>query len=167
MAIFKQYLNTFSLLSFLLLSVVMGGNAQAELVTDEGAVVIYRTADDFDMIKESVEMAITNRGMLVSSTLHVSDMLNRTGKDLGFDKAVYAKAESVEFCSALMSHRMTQIDPANLTICPFTVSVYVKSDEPEQVYVAFRKQTLIGEAETVTDSIHEMLHGIVKEAIDE
>jgi len=142
-------------------------NTHAELVTENDTVVIYRTVDEFDMIKENVEMAVTNRGMLVSSTLHVSEMLNRTGKDLGFDKQVYQKAESVEFCSALMSHRMTQVDPANITICPFTVSVYVKTEEPEQVYVAFRKQMLVGEAETVTAAIHEMLHGIVKEAIDE
>ncbi len=141
--------------------------SQAELVSDNDPVVIYRVADEFEMIKENVEMAIVNRGMLVSGTLHVSEMLNRTGKDLGFPEPIYSQAESVEFCSALMSHRMTQAHPANLTVCPFTISVYIKQAEPEHVYVAFRKQVLAGDAETVTSAIHEMLHGIVKEAIDE
>ena len=139
----------------------------AELVSEQGNVVVYRTADDFETVKENVEMAITNRGLLVSGTLHVSDMLNRTSKDLGFSRQVYQKAESLEFCSAMMSHRMTQVSPNNLSICPFTVSVYVKTEEADTVYVTFRRQHLDGDAQTVTDAIHEMLHGIVKEALDE
>ncbi len=160
-------ISTHCLLSFTALCCLLPLPLHAELVTENHAVVIYRTADAFDIVKENVEIAIINRGMIVSGTLHVSDMLNRTGKDLGFAQPVYEKAESLEFCSALMSHRMIQVDAANLTMCPLTISVYVKAGETEQVYVAFRQQTLAGEAETVTAAIHEMLHGIVKEAIDE
>ncbi|MCP5017164.1 MAG: DUF302 domain-containing protein, partial [Ketobacter sp.] len=37
---------------------------------------------------------------------------------------VFKKAESIEFCSALMSHRMMSADPSNLVLCPFTIAVY-------------------------------------------
>ncbi len=162
--------NRIKYLSLSLLSIgslLFSPSSPAILVSDADPVVLYSSTEDFDTIKENIETAITNRGLLVSGTLHVSDMLNRTGKDLGFPEPLYIKAESLEFCSALVSHRMTQADPVNLTMCPFTIAVYVKTSEPQQVYVAFRKPILAGEAQTVTAAIQEMLHSIIKEALDE
>lgn len=133
-------------------------------VMADSPVVVYKAASDFDTVRENIELAVTDRGMLVSGTLHVSDMLNRTGADLGFPDNVYLKAESVEFCSAVMSHRMVQADPLNLVICPFTVAVYIKSDEPEQVYVAFRRHYLAGESQEVADAVFNLLDEIAREA---
>ena len=134
-------------------------------VSDQGPMVIYQSEESFEDVIDNVKMAIEERGMLVSGTLHVSDMLNRTGPDLGY-KQIFEKAESVEFCSASLSHQMTQLAAENMAICPFTISVYIKVNEPGPVYVAYRRQQLSGDAAKVTASIHEMLDGIIKDSIE-
>ena len=151
----------------LLLLLMVGGLSQAggDPASDPGPIVVYPSEESFEDVIENIKMAIEERGMLVSGTLHVSDMLNRTGPDLGYQQ-VFNKAESVEFCSASISHMMTQVAPQNLTICPFTISVYIKSDEPDQLYVAYRRQHLAGEAGEVTAAIHELLDGIVTDSIE-
>lgn len=135
-------------------------------VQAQDPVVTYPASGSFEEVLEAVKTAVTNRGMLVSGTLHVQDMLERTGKDLGFPEAVYVQAESVEFCSAQMSHRMIAADPRNLVICPFTVAVYVLANEPEQVYVGYRRQYLAGDAEEVSKAVMELVDGIAQEAAE-
>ncbi len=133
---------------------------------NDKAVVVYKAAEGYDTVKENIEIAITNRGMLISGTLHVSDMLNRTGPDIGFAEPVYQRAESIEFCSAVLSHRMVRADPHNLVICPFTIALFVKTDEPEQVYVAFRRHFLAGDSDEAARAVFELLDGIAREAIE-
>ena len=96
--------------------------------------------------------------------LHVSDMLNRTAPDLGFSE-VFVKAESVEFCSALISHKMAQAAPQNVTICPFTIAVYVTTAEPDKVHLAYRLPQLDGDDGQVKAAVVEMLDGIVQDSL--
>jgi hypothetical protein len=142
--------------------VVAAGGARA----NDSAVIFYPSDNDFETTRENIELAIINRGMLISGTLHVSDMLNRTGPDLGVKKNVYQKAESIEFCSAVLSHKMVQADFRNLVICPFTIAVFIKGDEPKQVYVAFRRHYLAGQSDEEAKAVFELLDGIVREAIE-
>lgn len=142
------------------------GVATALVRANDDPVVVLHTAGEFEDIIESVKDAITARGLLVSGTLHVSDMLKRTGKDLGHEKQIYVKAESVEFCSALMSHLMIGKDPRNLVICPFTVAVYVLAEAPDRVSVAYRKAVIAGGDPEVTEKINAMLEGIATEATE-
>ncbi len=128
-------------------------------------VVVYESPYDYETTRENLELALLDQGLSVSGTLHVSDMLARTGKDLGFPEQVYVKAESLEFCSALMSQRMTALDPANLVICPFTIALYVRADEPKQVYVAFRRQFMLDPDGEVARAVFDLLDTIVREAI--
>lgn len=134
--------------------------------TSPAPVQVYMTDDDYEDVKENLAIAITDRGMLISGTLHISDMLKRTAMDLGYKKQVYLKAESLEFCSAKVSHEMVLLDSSNLTICPFTVALYVLKEQPERVYVAFRRPSLAGHAGTMEASIFAMLEGIVKDALE-
>lgn len=127
-------------------------------------VSLYTSEETFEDVIENIKMAIIDRGMLVSGTLHVSEMLNRIGPDLGFSQ-VFSKAESVEFCSALISHKMSQAAPENIVICPFTIAVYVTETEPQKVNVAYRLPLLAGDAKAATDAIIEMLDGIVQDSI--
>jgi hypothetical protein len=50
-------------------------------------------------------------------------------------------------------------------VCPFSIAVYVKTDEPTQVYVAFHKQFLAGDADETVKVISDSINTIVKEAI--
>ena len=133
---------------------------------EQPAIVVHETDEDFEWVKSNVHDAITERGLVISGELHLSDMLERTGEDLGFAEPVYARAESIEFCSALMSHRMAAIDPRNLVVCPFTVAIYSTAAEPEKVYVAFSRPVLQGEGKEVEAAILEMLDGIARQATE-
>jgi uncharacterized protein (DUF302 family) len=133
-------------------------------VEEDQPVKIYTSEESFEDVIENIKIAIIDRGMLVSGTLHVSDMLNRTAPDLGFTE-VFSQAEAVEFCSAPISHKMAQAAPENIVVCPFTIAAYVRKDQPGQVYVAYRLPLLAGDAEAVTTAILEMLDGIVQDAI--
>jgi len=141
--------------------------ANAEWISEDNKIVTYRSNDNFETTKESIQQAITNQGLIISGTLHVSEMLDRTAKDLGISKSAYQKAEAFEFCSAVISHKMIQINPLNLTACPFTIAFFVKPEEPQVVYIAFRKPQLAGESQEITQEINTFLHGIVKEATGE
>ena len=132
-----------------------------------GPMVVHETDDDFPTVKENLEMAITGQGLLVSGTLHVSEMLHRTAADLGYDQNVYAKAESLEFCSAALSHRMIRVHPANLAVCPFTIGIYTLRDDPQQVYVTYRRPMLAGDAATeAQQAVETLLREIVAEAVE-
>ena len=136
------------------------------LLRADDPVVTYPASGSYEEVVEALRTAVTNRGLLVSGTLHVQEMLERTGKDLGFPDPIYLRAESVEFCSAQMSHQMIAVDPRNLVICPFTVAVYVLASEPDQVYVGYRRQHLAGDAEEVLQAVTELVDGIAQEAAE-
>ncbi|MDJ0872420.1 MAG: DUF302 domain-containing protein [Gammaproteobacteria bacterium] len=154
---------------FVILTLAIGFALSAASAWSEGQdapVVVYPADSDFEDVIENIKMAVEDRGMLVSGTLHVQDMLTRTAKDLGFDKNIYLHAESVEFCSAVMSHQMVAADPRNLVICPFTIAAYELAAEPGRVYIAYRKQFLAGDADEATSAVIRMLDEIAREAAE-
>ncbi|MEJ2610460.1 MAG: hypothetical protein P8179_10310 [Candidatus Thiodiazotropha sp.] len=124
---------------------------------------VFTSEESFEDVVDNIKMAIVNQGLLVSGTLHVSDMLNRTAPDLGYPQ-LFSKAESVEFCSALMSHKMSQAAAENIAICPFTIAIYVKLKEPDQVYIAYRPPLLMGDSVEATQAIIDLLEGIIEDA---
>ena len=45
------------------------------------------------------------RWLVIDYTGHIGDMLDRTAKDVGATKKIYAQAEAMQFCSATLSRR--------------------------------------------------------------
>ena len=135
-------------------------------VEEEKSVIITKAGTSFDDINESVRLAIADGGMIVSGTLHISDMLNRTGKDIGFDKNIFKKSEAVEFCSALISHKMAAAHPSNISMCPFTIAIYELNDEPGVVYLSYRRVKLLGDGKKVEEEIVKLLQDIVDESVE-
>ena len=132
----------------------------------EKSVVITKAGESFETIKENVEAAIADAGMIVSGTLHVSDMLNRTGKDIGFEKNIFKKSEAVEFCSSVISHKMAVAHPSNISMCPFTVAIYELNDEPDVIYLSYRRVKLLGDGKKVEEEIVELLQTIVDDSVE-
>ncbi len=142
-------------------SVVLG----ASLVSDTGPMEVYQTKEDFEIVKLNLQTTITDRGVNINNTLHISEMLERTGKDLGF-KPLYTKAESFEFCSALFAQRMMELHPANIAACPLTIAIYCTVANPNQVYIAFRKPVLAGSQSLIlTQEIETWLRAIVRDTL--
>lgn len=139
----------------------------AEPVTDGGSpIVVYQSDGDYEDIKSNLELAITGRGMVITNTLHISEMLDRTAADTGLEKRLYEHAESLEFCSIQMSYRMSLAHPANLASCPLTISIYRTPDDPGHTYLAFRRPQFLGEGTAAETALSELLDGIVQESLE-
>jgi uncharacterized protein (DUF302 family) len=104
-----------------------------------GGYAVYESSAAFEDVMEGLKAAIGERGMYINNVMHMGEMLERTGKDLGLGEAIYAKAESIEFCSAALSRKMTAEDPARIVNCPFIVSAYVLPKVPGKTYVVHRE----------------------------
>ena len=130
------------------------------------SITTYQTTDIFESVKENVESAIIDRGMVIGRTLHAREMLDRTGPDLGFPRSVYLEAVALEFCNASISHRMIAADPVNIVVCPFTIAVYVRADDPDNVFVSFRRPEPVGGDSSIAFDIFSLLNGIARDAVE-
>jgi uncharacterized protein (DUF302 family) len=127
----------------------------------------YKTKGDFDEVKDDVAFAITGRGLVINNVSHIGSMLARTGKAMGNSKAIFVKAQALEFCSATLSRDMMEADPHNIVFCPFIIAIYVLPDDPKTVYVSYRRPDLVGSPQSVAAlrAVDRLLDGIVKEAL--
>jgi uncharacterized protein (DUF302 family) len=143
------------------LTLTLGAATQA--AADQYAV--YESDSSFEDVLDGLKLAIQERGMYINNVMHMGEMLERTGKDLGMEEEIYAKAESIEFCSAVLSRKMTAEDPTRIVNCPFIVAIYTLPDVADTTYVVHR---IIPESETaespVMREVAEMLKGVAEGA---
>ena len=139
------------------------GTAQAA----SAEVVVRSTKGEFKEVKERVLHAIENRGLVLNYTARIGAMLERTGKDIGAARQVYADAELLEFCSAKVSRDTMEADPHNIVFCPYGIAVYVLPKEPGKVYVAYRRQGDSGAERSAKSlqAVDKLLADIVGEAL--
>jgi len=104
----------------------------------EGYTVLFKTQGAYQDVRDSLQMAIEGKGLKITSTNHIAEMLDRTGKDLGATRQVYENAEQFEFCSATVSRHMMEADPHAIVMCPYNVAVYTIPGD-KTVYIAYRK----------------------------
>jgi hypothetical protein len=136
--------------------------------TGEDHLKLYTTTRDFDTVKEDVEIAITNRGLVIDHTSHIGAMLERTGRDLGTTRPIYGNAGSMQFCSATVSRRTMEADPTNIVFCPYIIVYYTLPQDPKTVYVGYRRPVPAGSdaSRAAIREIENLLDGIVKEALN-
>lgn len=139
------------------------GTAQAA----SAEVVVRSTKGEFKEVKARVLHAIENRGFVLNYTARIGAMLERTGKDIGAARQVYAEAEMLEFCSAKVSRDTMEADPRNIVFCPYGIAVYVLPEEPGKVYLAYRRQGVSGAERSVKAlrAVDKLLADIVGEAL--
>lgn len=130
-----------------------------------GPYAVYRSSAQFLDVMRALQMAIEERGLYVNTIMHMGDMLARTGKDLGMDRPLFLQAETVQFCSALLSRRMTEENPARIVNCPYLISVYVLPTEPDVTYIAHRRLDQ-DDPGPVMDEVEAMLEGLAKAAAE-
>lgn len=122
--------------------------------------------EDFEYIRDNVRNAIIDRGMNIANELHASEMLNRTAPDLGIEKNVFLHAESIQYCSALISHGLVAAHPSNMVLCPFTISIYVLSGNPDTVFIAYRSPAAGEESAEILKQVESLLEEIVTESLE-
>lgn len=150
-----------------LIAVGFGVLMMAQNVAADGLVVVRAIEGSFEEIRERVAFAVESQGLVVDHTAKVGAMLERTGKDLGETRQVFAEAEVLEFCSALVSRRMVEADPHLLAFCPYRIAVYTLPGKPLMTYVSYRRMVTDLAApsqKAVLQRVESLLEAIVEEA---
>lgn len=145
---------------------VMAASLSA-MAAEPRPLVAYATTGKFEDVRDDLKLAIEARGLVVDYHSHVNRMLERTGKDVGSTRRVYAGAEAFVFCSALLSRKAMEADPANAALCPYSIAVYALAGEPGKVYVAYRRMARSDDAPASRAALAEvdaMLDAIAREA---
>ena len=101
--------------------------------------VSHSVKASFDSAKEDLLLAIQGKGLVIDYTSHIGTMLERTGRDVGSAKKIFDKAEAYVFCSALVSRRVMEANPANLAYCPYGITLYALPGEAGRVHVSYRR----------------------------
>jgi uncharacterized protein (DUF302 family) len=121
------------------LALVLAGGLISQTAIGAGGYAVYTSDAEFADVMEGLKMAIQERGMYINNVMNMGEMLDRTGKDLGMDTPLYDQAESIEFCSAVLSREMSTENPAHVVNCPFIIAVYTLPGETDATYVAHRE----------------------------
>ncbi|WP_353570938.1 hypothetical protein [Candidatus Albibeggiatoa sp. nov. BB20] len=145
----------------IILLCLLSFNLQAlESVESVEPISIYSSNETLEDVKFELENAIASKGFTLNDSLHISEMLQRTGKDLGITEPVYIGAESLSFCSAILTHKFAQSHPAYMVLCPLTMAIYTTAAEPDKTYIAFRKPMLADKqlSQTIEDTFNSIIH---------
>jgi uncharacterized protein (DUF302 family) len=148
----------------LLLFVPLLLTACLPLWASEDPIVTKKVEGQFHDVTQNVRSAIVGKGINIAHVLPASAMLRRTGPAFGYDSDVYTDAETYEFCSAEISHKLANANPDNIVLCPFTISVYVLASEPGSVRISYRIPRGRPGTEPVIEEIIELIESIIEDA---
>ena len=109
-------------------------------MADPHPVVTYsKKGARFEDVRDELKLAIEERGLVIDYESFVNRMLERTGKDVGSARKLYRDAQALVFCSAALSRRTMEADPANMAMCPYSMVVYETLTQAGTVHVAYRR----------------------------
>lgn len=144
------------------------GLATPALAADPAPVVSYAQKARFENVRDDLQAAIEARGLVIDFRSQLSAMLERTGADVGSTKKIFADAQAFVFCSAALSRKMMEADPANVAMCPYTITVYATAQQPDTVVVAYRRPLRAGGSAASKAALREveaLLDGLAREAL--
>ncbi len=153
------------ILSIFLCAIVLPASAQEG--RDE-YMRLFSIEGNYADTREDLEMAITDRGMIINNVSHIGKMLARTRKDVGAGKQIFVEAESLEFCSSVVSRHMMEADPHNIVFCPYIISIYTLPGEKNRVYLAYRRPLPVGSpaSKKALQAVEKLLQGIVDDVLN-
>lgn len=128
----------------------------------------YTTQGDYVTVRDAIISAVEGRGLKINHINHISEMLARTGQDLGNNKQIYLNAEQMEFCSAALSRTMMEADASNIVVCPYSITVYNLPAQPNMIYIMYRKppNAKAANSRAVFKQVEKLLNDIITEGID-
>ncbi|MBI2752484.1 MAG: DUF302 domain-containing protein [Betaproteobacteria bacterium] len=138
------------------------------VAADPYPVVTYSKKTKFDDVRDDLKLAIEGRGLVIDYQSFVNRMLERTGKDVGSARTLYVDAQAFVFCSASLSRKTMEADPANMAMCPYSISVYATASEPGKIYVSYRRPWRpdgSAASRAALKEIEALLNGIAREAV--
>src|SRR3970040_265171 len=98
-------------------------------MADPHPIVSHSKRAKFEEVRDDLKLAIEGKGLVIDYQSYVNRMLERTGKDLGSARKLYADAQAFVFCSAALSRKTMEADPANAALCPYSITVYATAQD--------------------------------------
>ncbi len=109
------------------------------VAADPAPVVTYSKKAKFEDVRDDLKTAIESKGLVIDYQSFVNKMIERTGKDVGSSRKLYDDAQAFVFCSAALSRKTMEADPANVAMCPYAITVYATTQAPDRIHVAYRR----------------------------
>src|SRR3970040_175069 len=150
------------------LSGVLAAFGATVWAADPHPVVTYSKQAKFDDVRDDLKLAIEAKGLVIDYQSFVNRMLERTGKDVGSARKLYADAQAFVFCSAVLSRKTMEADPANAALCPYSITVYATAQDPGTVHVAYRRPWRpdgSAASKAALKEVEALLDGIAREAL--
>ena len=146
----------------LILGLGVAGGALAEEVTT------YRSTAPFDEVRQDLADAIVNRGYVIDYEAHIGKMLARTAADVSASQTLFAegRANSMQFCSAVLSRNTMEADVMNIAYCPYVLFVFQARLDDPTVTIGFRRLPERGSEESKASLaiVNKLLDDIAREA---
>jgi len=137
-------------------------------MADALTTVVYSTRGKFEDVRDDLKLAIEGKGLAIDYHSFINRMLERTGKDVGSTRKLYVDAQAFVFCSAALSRKAMEADPANASQCPYSMVVYATVGEPEKVFVSYRRPWRAdgsAASKAALKEVEALLDGIAREAV--
>jgi len=137
-------------------------------MADPHPIVSYAKRAKFEDVRDDLKAAIEGKGLVIDYQSFVNRMLERTGKDVGSARKLYADAQAFVFCSAALSRKTMEADPANVSLCPYSMMVYATAKEPGKVTVSYRRPWRpdgSAASKAALREVEALLDGIAREAV--
>lgn len=131
-------------------------------------VVIHSKRAKLEDVVEDLRLAIEAKGLVIDYHSFVNRMLERTGKDVGSPRKLYADAQAFVFCSAALSRRTMEADPANAALCPYSIMAYETVQVPGTVHVSYRRPWRpdgSAASKAALLEVEKLLDGLAREAL--
>jgi len=138
------------------------------MAADPHPVVTHSRKAKFEDVRDDLKAAIEGKGLVIDYQSFVNRMLERTGKDVGSARKLYADAQAFVFCSAVLSRKTMEADTANAALCPYSVMVYATTQDPQTVHVAYRRPWRpdgSAASKAALKEVEALLDGIAREAL--
>lgn len=129
----------------------------------EGPSWVYPTRGEYLDVRADLVDAIESRGLVVSYIAHTANMLQRTAEAVGSIEHTYEYGDTLLFCSAELTHKLTAANPHHMPLCPYSISIYALAGEPGVIYLAIRAPE---KGVPAYQAIHELLEGIIYDTVN-
>ncbi|MFN0160119.1 MAG: DUF302 domain-containing protein [Burkholderiales bacterium] len=137
-------------------------------MADPQPIVAYSRRAKFEDVRDDLKQAIEAKGLVIDYQSFVNRMLERTGKDVGSGRKLYVDAQAFVFCSAALSRKTMEADPANAALCPYSIMVYEAVNAPGTVHVSYRRPWRpdgTAASKAALREVEQLLDGIARKAL--
>lgn len=135
---------------------------------NEATIEVLSKTGSFEEVRDNLALEVTRRGMALTHSIQINDMLEKTAREVGAIRPVYVNAEALEFCSPGLGRKLMEANSSNIVYCPLMVSIYVVPEAPKVVNVAYRRIPKGGstQAQKLFRDVDALVIGIIKDALN-